>query len=133
MGQPINPMRQHDFSPRGNSGQSRYQAPHISETPQNKPISHTGLSPMGQQSSYKLPNPTHQYSQQPRPLPAPVTPPSRPSALAAQPQNNSWKFTNSFGPQRSLFEGKKSPKQPQTTQQTQTQVKKKILILIYKY
>ncbi|XP_034405504.1 spermatogenesis-associated protein 22 isoform X5 [Cyclopterus lumpus] len=121
MGQPINPIRQQDFSPRGNSGQSRYQAPHISESAQIKPKPHTGFSQMGQQSSYRLPNPTHQYSQLPRPLPAPVTPPSRPSARVAQPQNNSWKFTNSFGPQRSLFEGNKSPKQPQTVQKTQTQ------------
>ncbi|XP_054481854.1 spermatogenesis-associated protein 22 isoform X2 [Anoplopoma fimbria] len=120
MGPPINPMRQQDFSPRVNSGQ-RYQAPHISESAQIKPIPNTGFSQTGQQSSYGPRNPTHQYSQQPRPLPAPVPPPTRPSASAAQPQKNSWKFTNSFGPQRSAFEGNRSTNQPQTAQQIQTQ------------
>ncbi|XP_075957486.1 spermatogenesis-associated protein 22 [Anarhichas minor] len=118
MGKPINSMRQLDFSPRGNSGQSRYQAPHISESAQIKPIAHPDFSQKGQQSSYRAPNPTHQYSQQPRPLPAPVPPPSRPSA---QPQNNSWKFTNSFGPQKSPSEGNRSTIQPQTVRKAQTQ------------
>ncbi|XP_068457148.1 spermatogenesis-associated protein 22 isoform X2 [Clinocottus analis] len=123
MGQPINPMRQQHFSPRAISGQSRYQAAHISESAQMKPKPHTAFSQTGQQSaaSYRPPNPTHQYSQQPRPLPAPVPTPVRPSARAALPQNNSWKFTNSFGPQPSLFEGNRSTNQPQTVQKTQTQ------------
>ncbi|XP_068585615.1 spermatogenesis-associated protein 22 isoform X2 [Cebidichthys violaceus] len=121
MGKPINSVRQLDFSPSGNSGQSRYKAPHISESAQIKPIPRPGFSQMGQQSSYRPPNPTHQYSQQPRPLPAPVPPPSRPSARAVQPQNNSWKFTNSFGPQKSPFEGNKKTIQPQTARKAQTQ------------
>ncbi|KAM6910936.1 spermatogenesis-associated protein 22 isoform 2-T5 [Lycodopsis pacificus] len=118
MGKPINSMRRLDFSPRGNSGQSRYQAPHISESAQIKPIAHPDFSQKGQQSPYRAPNPTHQYSQQPRPLPAPIPPPSRPSA---QPQNNSWKFTNSFGPQKSPSEGNRSTIQPQTVRKAQTQ------------
>ncbi|XP_037604007.1 spermatogenesis-associated protein 22 isoform X2 [Sebastes umbrosus] len=121
MGQPSNPVRQQNFSPSVNSTQSKYQAPHISESAQIKPTPHTGFSQMGQQSSYRQPNPTHQYSQQqPRPLPAPVPPPpSRPSARATPPQNNSWKFTNSFGLQKSPFEGNKSTNPPQAVQQTQ--------------
>lgn len=77
---------------------------------------------MGQQSSYRPPNPPHQYSQQSRPLPASVPLPSRSPAHAAQPQNNSWKFTNSFGPQKPLLDGNKSTNQPRTAQQTQTVV-----------
>ncbi|XP_044078116.1 spermatogenesis-associated protein 22 isoform X2 [Siniperca chuatsi] len=119
MGQPSNPVRQQDSSSSVNSRQSKYQAPRISESAQSKPTPHTGFPQMGQQSSYRPPNPTHQYSQQSRPLPAPVSPPSRPSARAAQPQNNSWKFTNSFGPQRSTVEGNRGTNQPQTAQQTQ--------------
>lgn len=119
MGKPSNPVRQQDSSPSVNSRQSEFQAPRIRESAQSKPTAHTGFSQMGQQSSYRAPNPTHQYSQQSRPLPAPVPPPSRPSARAAQPQNNSWKFTNSFGPQRSLFEGNGRTNQPQTARQTQ--------------
>lgn len=126
MGQPSsNPVRQQDSSSSVNSRQSKYQAPRISESAQNKPAPRTAFSQMGQQSSYRPPNPTHQYSQQPRPppAPAPAPPPSRPSARAAQPQNNSWKFTNSFGPQRSTFEGNRSTNRPQAVRQTQVDVK----------
>ncbi|XP_070700368.1 spermatogenesis-associated protein 22 [Pempheris klunzingeri] len=105
MGQLSNPVRQQAPSPSVNSRQREYQAPCISESVQTKPSLYTGFSETGQQSSYRPPNLIHQYSQQPRPLPAPVPPPSRPSAHEALPQSNSWKFTNSFGPQRSLFEG----------------------------
>ncbi|KAL6099065.1 spata22 [Pungitius sinensis] len=121
MRKPINSMRQQDFSPSGHSGQSRYQASQITESAQIKPVPHPSFSQMGQQSSYRPPNPTHQYSAQPRPLSAPVPPPSRPSACSVEPQRNSWKFTNSFGPQRSPFEGNRSTNQPQTVRQSQTQ------------
>ncbi|XP_035521878.1 spermatogenesis-associated protein 22 isoform X2 [Morone saxatilis] len=121
MGQLSNPVTQQEPSPTVNSRQSEYRAAPISESAQSKPTPHTGFSKMGQQSSYRQANPTHQYSQRPRPLPAPVPPPSRPSAHAAQPQNNSWKFTNSFGPQKPAFEGNRGRNQPQTVRQTQTQ------------
>ena len=117
-----NAVRQQDSSSSVNSRQSQYQAPHVSESAQSKPAPHTAFSQMGQQSSYRPPNPPRQYTQQPRPLPAPA-PPSRPSARAAQPQNNSWKFTNSFGPQRSTFEGNRSTNRPQAVRQTQVDVK----------
>ncbi|XP_059207140.1 spermatogenesis-associated protein 22 isoform X2 [Centropristis striata] len=120
IGQPSNPTRQQDSSHGVNSRQSKYQSPHISESAQSKPAPHTGFSQMSQQSPYRPSNPTHQYSQQPKALP-PGPPPSRPSARAPQPQNNSWKFTNSFGPQRSSFEVNRSINQPRTAQQTQTQ------------
>ncbi|XP_070774170.1 spermatogenesis-associated protein 22 [Enoplosus armatus] len=119
MGQLSNPVRQQDSSPSVNSRQSEYQAPRFSENAQGKSTPNTGVSQMGQQSSYRPPNPSHQYSQQSRP--ALVPPPSRPSARAAQTQNNSWKFTNSFGPQRSPSEGNRSTNQPQSARQTQTQ------------
>ncbi|KAI3373499.1 hypothetical protein L3Q82_022086, partial [Scortum barcoo] len=119
MGQPSNPVKQQDSSSILYSRQSRCQALHISESAQSKPTPPTGFSQMGQQSSYRPPNPTLQFSQQSRPLLAPVPPPSRPPARALQPQNNSWKFTNSFGPQKSSFQGNKSMSQCQTARQTQ--------------
>ncbi|XP_029304834.1 spermatogenesis-associated protein 22 [Cottoperca gobio] len=120
MGQASNCVRQQDFSSSVNSTQSKYQAHNMSESSQIKPTPQTGFSQMAQQSFYRPPNPTYQYSQQPRPVPAPVPPPSRPSApCAPQPQKNSWKFTNSFGPQRSPFEGNRSANKPQTARQTQ--------------
>lgn len=131
IGPASNPMRQQDFSPSVKSRQSTYQAPNISESAQIKPTPHTGFSQMGQQSSYRPPNPTHQYSHQPRPLPAPVPAPSRPSAPAAQPQNNSWKFTNSFGPQKSPNVVNRSTNQPKTARQTKTQVEKYLKKNIY--
>ncbi|XP_062289738.1 spermatogenesis-associated protein 22 [Scomber scombrus] len=121
MGQPSNPGRQQDSSSSVNFRQNKYQVPCSSESAQSKQTHHTGFSQMGQQSSYKPPNLPHQYSQQSRPLPSPVPAPSRPSAHAGQPPNKSWKFTNSFGPQSTTFEGKKSTNQPQTAQHTQTQ------------
>uniref|UniRef100_A0A3B4UX31 Spermatogenesis associated 22 n=1 Tax=Seriola dumerili TaxID=41447 RepID=A0A3B4UX31_SERDU len=83
--------------------------------------SHSTPGERGQQLSYRPPDPTHQYPQQSRPLPPPVPPTSTPTARAVQPQNNSWKFTNSFGPLSSCFEGKMSSNQPQTTRPTKTQ------------
>uniref|UniRef100_A0A3Q1F812 Spermatogenesis associated 22 n=1 Tax=Acanthochromis polyacanthus TaxID=80966 RepID=A0A3Q1F812_9TELE len=61
-------------------------------------------------------------SRPPLPPPPPVPPPRRPSAHAVQPQKNSWKFTNSFEPQRPSFEGKRNSNQPQTARPTETQV-----------
>uniref|UniRef100_A0A665XBX7 Spermatogenesis associated 22 n=1 Tax=Echeneis naucrates TaxID=173247 RepID=A0A665XBX7_ECHNA len=106
------PVRQQD--PR----QNRYQAPSSSESAQTKPTPHTGLSHMGQQLSFRPPNPT-QYSQQSRPLPSPVPPTSIPSPRAVQPQNKSWKFSNNYFPQRSAFVGKRSSDQPHTEQPSQ--------------
>ncbi|KAM9348930.1 spermatogenesis-associated protein 22 [Symphorus nematophorus] len=120
MGQSSNPVRQQQCGPSVNTRQSKYQA-------QNKPTPHTGFSQMGQQSSYRLPNPTHQYSQQSRPLPVSVPPTSRPSARAVQPQNNSWNFTNSFG-KKPTFEGKRSTNQPQTAQQSQETIPVKLAV-----
>ncbi|XP_023132140.1 spermatogenesis-associated protein 22 isoform X2 [Amphiprion ocellaris] len=110
-------VRQQDSSASVNSTQNKYQAPR-NESAQSKPTPHTGFSQMGRQPS--------PYSQQSRPLlppppPPPVPPPRRPSAHAVQPQKNSWKFTNSFEPKRSSFEGKRSSNQPQTARLTETQ------------
>ncbi|KAF3841323.1 hypothetical protein F7725_007185 [Dissostichus mawsoni] len=111
MGQPSNPGRLREFSPGVNS------------TPM-KPTPHSGFSPMAQQSSYRPLTLNNQYPKQPRPLPAPVPPPSRPSApLAAQPQNKSWNFTSSFGPQRLPFEGNSSTIKSQAARQTHNQDK----------
>uniref|UniRef100_A0A3P8SML0 Spermatogenesis associated 22 n=1 Tax=Amphiprion percula TaxID=161767 RepID=A0A3P8SML0_AMPPE len=112
-------VRQQDSSASVNSTQNKYQAPR-NESAQSKPAPHTGFSQMGRQPS--------PYSQQSRPLlppPPPVPPPRRPSAHAVQPQKNSWKFTNSFEPKRSSFEGKRSSNQPQTARLTETQVELK--------
>ncbi|XP_041808959.1 spermatogenesis-associated protein 22 [Chelmon rostratus] len=119
MGQASKPVRQQESSPSVNSSQSQYQALRISEGAQSKPTPHTGLSQMDQQSFYRPANPTHQYFQQSGPLPAPVPAPSRPSAHAVCPQNNSWKFTKSF--EKPPFERNRSTNQPQTARQTQTQ------------
>ncbi len=125
MEQPHSLVRQQDSSSGGNSRWNEYQAPRISESAQSKPASHTGFSQMSQQSFNRPPNPTHQYSQQARPPPAHVPPPSKPPA-----QHNSWKFTNSFGPQKPSFEGNMSTNKPQTAQRTQ--VEKCVNIYIHK-
>uniref|UniRef100_A0A8D3CSP4 Spermatogenesis associated 22 n=1 Tax=Scophthalmus maximus TaxID=52904 RepID=A0A8D3CSP4_SCOMX len=78
---------------------NKYPAPSSSEGVQNRPTPHTGFSHMGQQLSHRQPNPTPQHPQQRRPLPPPVPPLSESPARVVQPQNNTWKFTNSFGPQ----------------------------------
>ncbi|KAM7397678.1 hypothetical protein PAMA_005815 [Pampus argenteus] len=119
MGQPNVPVRQQDSSTTVNFRQNKYQAPHSSESAQSKQTPHTEFSQMGRQSSNKPPSLTHCYFQQSRPLPPPVPPPSRTSVHAAQPQNNNWKFTNSFEPQNMLFEGKKSTNQIPTARHTQ--------------
>ncbi|XP_033954220.1 spermatogenesis-associated protein 22 isoform X2 [Pseudochaenichthys georgianus] len=124
MGQPSNPGRPREFSPGVNSTQSKFKDPHFSESAPMKPTPHSGFSPMAQQSSYRQLTLNNQYPKQPRPLAAPVPTPSRPSApLAAQPQNKSWNFTNSFGPQRLPFEGNSSTIKSQAARQTHNQDK----------
>ncbi|XP_040007120.1 spermatogenesis-associated protein 22 [Xiphias gladius] len=120
-GQPSYPVRQQDSSSNVTSRQKQFQAPSSCESAQSKPTPHTGFSQMGQQLSYRQPNAIHQYPQQSRPLPPRAPPHSKPSACAVQAQNNSWKFTSSFKPQRSPFEGKRSSNQPQIAGTTQTQ------------
>ncbi|XP_058484021.1 spermatogenesis-associated protein 22 [Solea solea] len=115
-GQPSYPSRQQDYSftpPR----QNKYQAPSSSDTAQSKTRPpHGGFSHAVQQSPCRPRNPSYQQQQQPRPLLPPVPPVSKSSARAVQPpQNNSWAFTNSFGPQSS------SSNPPRTTQPTQSQ------------
>ncbi|XP_071316900.1 spermatogenesis-associated protein 22 isoform X2 [Trachinotus anak] len=114
-GQSSYPVKQQD------SRENKCQALSSSDIAQTKPTTHTGLSQKGQHLGCRPPNPTHQYPQQCRPLPPPVPPTNTPSARAVQPQNNSWKFTDSFGPQRSPFEGKRNSNQPQTARPTQSQ------------
>uniref|UniRef100_A0A3Q1F691 Spermatogenesis associated 22 n=1 Tax=Acanthochromis polyacanthus TaxID=80966 RepID=A0A3Q1F691_9TELE len=109
-------VRQQDSSASVNSRQNKYQTPR-SESAQSKPTPRTGFSQMGRQ-----PSPYSQQSRPPLPPPPPVPPPRRPSAHAVQPQKNSWKFTNSFEPQRPSFEGKRNSNQPQTARPTETQV-----------
>nr|XP_046265834.1 spermatogenesis-associated protein 22 isoform X3 [Scatophagus argus] len=125
MGQPNNPMKQSQSNPSVNSRQSEYQAPRINESAQSRPTPHAAFSQRGQQAiaHYRPPNTTHQYSQQSRPLSAPVPPPNRPSAHVVQSQNNSWKFTDSFGQQKLPSVGNRSTNQPQTARQTQTEQK----------
>ncbi|XP_008284300.1 spermatogenesis-associated protein 22 [Stegastes partitus] len=115
-GPPSAPVRQQFSGSSVNSTQNKYQTPRSGESAQSKPTPHAGFSQM--QSS--------QYSQQsrpppPPPPPPPVPPPRRPPAQAVQPQSNSWKFTNSFEPQTSSSEGKRSSNRPQTARPTQTQ------------
>ncbi|AWP00385.1 putative spermatogenesis-associated protein 22 isoform 3 [Scophthalmus maximus] len=117
-GQPSYPARRQDSSCSVTS--NKYPAPSSSEGVQNRPTPHTGFSHMGQQLSHRQPNPTPQHPQQRRPLPPPVPPLSESPARVVQPQNNTWKFTNSFGPQSSTFDGKRSPKQTQTARPNQT-------------
>lgn len=122
MGQPSNPLRQQDSDPAMNFRQNKYQAPRGGESGQSQPAAHTGLSQMGQKASHGARGSTQEYSQQSRALPPPVSPPRRPSANAAQPQKNPWKFTNSFETLRSSFEGKRSSNPQQTVRPTPTQV-----------
>nr|XP_019941388.1 PREDICTED: spermatogenesis-associated protein 22 isoform X1 [Paralichthys olivaceus]XP_019941389.1 PREDICTED: spermatogenesis-associated protein 22 isoform X1 [Paralichthys olivaceus] len=112
------PVRQQDSSCSVTSNQ--YQSPPSTQRAQNKPTPNTGFSHMGQQPSYRPSNSMPQYPQHSRPLPPPVPPPSKPLARAVQPQNNTWKFTNSFGPQSSPSDGKRSLTQPQSARPTQT-------------
>ncbi|KAK2828760.1 hypothetical protein Q5P01_019794 [Channa striata] len=121
MGQLTNAVRRQDSISSGNSMENKYQALGSSEDAQRKPMPSSRLSQMGQQSSYRLANPTHHYSQQSRPPPPPAPQPIRPSAHAVQPQRNSWKFTNSFEPQMSTFERKISSNQTKTARPTLTQ------------
>ncbi|XP_069001723.1 spermatogenesis-associated protein 22 [Embiotoca jacksoni] len=121
MGQTNNPGRQPDSSSGVNSRQDQYRAPRGSESTQNKPPPHAGFPQMGQQSSCRPPASTQQYSQQVGPPAPPVPPPRRPSDHAVLPQNNSWKFTNSFeSVQISTFEGKRSSNKHQTARPTPT-------------
>ncbi|XP_029957164.1 spermatogenesis-associated protein 22 [Salarias fasciatus] len=118
MGLSSNPVRQQDSN--FNFKQNKYP-----QSAPSKPAPHAGLSQKGQQP-YRPPNSVQQYCQ-PRPPPPPaaapvaVLPPRKPSAPTAQPQKNSWKFTNSFEALGSSFEGKMSTKQSQTVKQTPSQ------------
>ncbi|XP_054610046.1 spermatogenesis-associated protein 22 isoform X2 [Dunckerocampus dactyliophorus] len=97
-GQSSNPVKQDDSRSVVTSRQTQYQTSTVS---QQRP--HFGFSQTSQQSAHT----------QFRPLPPPVQPPS---ALAAQTKQlpNKWNFTNSFGPQNSIFVGKKKSNKPQT-------------------
>ncbi|XP_030602547.1 spermatogenesis-associated protein 22 isoform X2 [Archocentrus centrarchus] len=95
-GQPSNPLRQQDSNSVVNFRQNKYQAPRGIESGQSQPAPRTGLSQM-------------------------VSPPERPSANAAQPQKDPWKFTNSFEPLRCSFEGKRSSNPQHTVRPTPTQ------------
>lgn len=97
MEQPSNPLRQQESTV--TSRTTEYQS---------KSTGRNTFTPMDQQAFNPPPNAT--YSQQLRLLPAPV------------PQNNSWKFTNSFGTQRPPFEGNRSKNNPPAARQTRVQV-----------
>lgn len=123
MGQPSTQVNQQASSSSVNSMQSKYPSSCSSESAQRKPTPGSSGSQMGQQSSYRLPDPTHvQHFQQSRPLPPPLPLSSRPSAHTVQPQNNSWKFTNSFGSQTFSSEGRKNGSQPKTAQLSQVDI-----------
>lgn len=105
MDQLNNPLRQQETSI--TSRKTEYDH---SDSVQSKSTTHNAFTPMGQQAFNRPPSAT--YTQQSRALPAPV------------PQNNSWKFTNSFGPQRPPFEAKRSDNNPPAVRQTHAQVAK---------
>ncbi|XP_074528986.1 spermatogenesis-associated protein 22 [Halichoeres trimaculatus] len=119
--QPSNPVRHQPPNPSVDSRNSQYQASYNTQRAQSKLPPQTWFSQRGQQSFYRPPNPTHQFPQLSRAPAAPVPPPSRPPAREVQPQKNSWKFTNSFGPQSTSFDGNRSTNRPQYVQQSQTQ------------
>ncbi|XP_024287500.1 spermatogenesis-associated protein 22-like isoform X1 [Oncorhynchus tshawytscha] len=122
MGQP--PVRQDSRAPT-NPRQSNYNAPCSSGNTQNKPVSPSSYSQMGQQQSgyrQRQDNPPEPplYSQQSKPTP----PPSRPSHGPGTPkQNTSWKFitTTNTGPQKQLMEDSRDTYQTQNTLQSQVQ------------
>lgn len=125
MGQSSSSVREQASSSSVTSRANKYQTSCSSESGQSKPTLSTGFSQMVQQSSQRSAISTHQYAQQSRPPPpaaAAAAPPRRPSSHAVQQKNNSWKFTNSFKPQGSTFERKRSVTPPKTKQPTQTQV-----------
>lgn len=109
VGQPSDWVRQQEPS----SGLTEYQALCSRDGIQKKSTTLTGFSQRGQKSFVRAPNPIQ--SQQSKALPAPVPSPNKLSARAVQPQSSSWKFTNSFGPQRPPFEGNRVTNQKMQT------------------
>lgn len=125
MGQPNISVRIQDSSSSISSRQTKYQGPFCGGSTQSKQLPHSCLSQTSQQSAYCQANPqTHQYSQQSRPLPHPLPPTCGPTIPASQPQNSPWKFTNSFGPQRSPAVINRNCNRTQTGVQTQARVRK---------
>lgn len=120
MGQPSNTVRQQESSV--NSRKPDHQPPGFTEGAQNKPTTPNALTQMSQQSFCRMPSPTNQYSQQPRRPLAPAPPPNRPSTHSVQSQKNGWKFTNSFGPQKTPLERQMKTNPPQAVQPAQSQV-----------
>ncbi|RVE63535.1 hypothetical protein OJAV_G00137090 [Oryzias javanicus] len=86
---------------------------------QSRMKANTGPSPMSQLSSPESAKPSPQSSQQSRP--APPSAPRQPYGHAAQPPNNSWRFTNSFESQTSPVVEKKKSSQPQSARQAKPQ------------
>uniref|UniRef100_A0A3P9LD88 Spermatogenesis associated 22 n=1 Tax=Oryzias latipes TaxID=8090 RepID=A0A3P9LD88_ORYLA len=105
------PFIKHDSLSRSYSGQRM--------NVQSKIKDNAGPSPMSQLSSYESAISSPQFSQQSRA--APLSAPRQPYAQAAQPPNNSWKFTNSFESQTSSVVGKKKSNQPQSARQAKPQ------------
>ncbi|XP_034033294.1 spermatogenesis-associated protein 22 [Thalassophryne amazonica] len=102
------------------SNQNIYEVPCSSDSVRSKRTPDIEFSDRGQLSPYRPANPTHQYSQQWKPVSPPKPHPSRPPAPATAPQN-SWKFTNSFEPQTPPCQGKKRTNHTQNAPQTQPQ------------
>lgn len=115
--QPNHSVRQREPGPSPNPRFSNYQTPHNN----SGQSSYTRFTQMGQQTSYKPLDATYQFSPKSanqRPLAQAAT---RPTPQAGQQQHKTWNFTNSFGPQPSMFERKKSTKT--TAQNVQMKVK----------
>ncbi|XP_077361164.1 uncharacterized protein spata22 isoform X2 [Festucalex cinctus] len=110
MGTPSNLERQQAarsiFTPRQNQYQTSFSSPSATST--QIPLS--GFTQMSQQPSYSPSNPT-----QFRSLPPPAAPTNGP---AAQTQNK-WNLTNTFGPQKPTFVGKRSANITPTPRETQ--------------
>lgn len=84
---------------------------------QSRMKANTGPSQLSSPESAK---PSPQFSQQSRP--APPSAPRQPYGHAAQPPNNSWRFTNSFESQTSPVVEQKKSSQPQSAGQAKPQV-----------
>ncbi|XP_024122028.1 spermatogenesis-associated protein 22 [Oryzias melastigma] len=106
--QPGDAFRKHDSISSSYSGQRM--------NVQSRMKANTGPSQLSSPESAK---PSPQFSQQSRP--APPSAPRQPYGHAAQPPNNSWRFTNSFESQTSPVVEQKRSSQPQSGGQAKPQ------------
>lgn len=118
--------RQQVFNSRGvGAQQNKYQESPQSDTAQSKPWSQVGSAQVGQRFQSRSQSIAHsgQQTQWSRTLRPPLRPLNNPPARALPPQNNTWKFTNSFKPQSTFSAGKQVTNQRPTVQPIHMQVK----------